>query len=66
MIPDEAPATAANAQRYVALAHRAMASCSASTAAAAEYRGALAALDAKRYRVAMADSRNIVDDCVSR
>jgi hypothetical protein len=43
-----------------------MASCSASKTAAAEYRGALAALDAKQYRVAMADSRNIVDDCVSR
>jgi hypothetical protein len=66
MIPDELPSTQANAQRYVALAHRAMASCSASKTAAAEYRGALAALGAKQYRVAMADSRNIVDDCVGR
>jgi hypothetical protein len=63
VIPDEAPATSANAQRYVALAHRAMASCVALKAAAAEYRGALSALSAKQYRVAMADSRNIVDDC---
>ena len=27
---------------------------------------ALAALNAKQYRVAMADSRNIVDDCTAR
>lgn len=66
MIPDEVPATAANAQRYVGLAHRAMANCVALKAAAAEYRGALSALSAKQYRVAMADSRNIVDDCASR
>jgi hypothetical protein len=66
IIPDELPATAANAQKYVALAHRAMASCSASKAADVEYRGALTALSAKQYRVAMADSRNIVDDCTAR
>jgi hypothetical protein len=66
IIPDEPPATAANAQRYVVLAHRAMASCPALKAAAAEYRGALSALGAKQYRVAMADSRNIVDDCTGR
>jgi hypothetical protein len=63
VIPDEVPATPANAQRYVGLAHRAMASCVAPKAAAAEYRGALSALSAKQYRVAMATSRNIVDDC---
>jgi hypothetical protein len=63
IIPDELPATPANAQRYVALAHNAMANCIALKAAAAEYRGALSALSAKQYRVAMADSRNIVDDC---
>jgi hypothetical protein len=63
IIPDEPPVTAANAQRYVALAHRAMASCVALKAAAGEYRGALSALSAKQYSVAMADSRNIVDDC---
>jgi hypothetical protein len=63
IIPDELPATSANAQRYVALAHRAMASCVALKAATAEYRGALFALSAKQYRVAMVDSRNIVDDC---
>jgi hypothetical protein len=63
MIPDEVPATAANAQRYVDLAHRAMASCVAVKSAATEYRGALSALNAKQYRVAMAASRNIVDDC---
>lgn len=63
IIPDELPATQANAQRYVASAHRAMANCGAPTAAAAQYRGALSALRAKRYRVAMAASRNIVDDC---
>jgi hypothetical protein len=66
IIPDELPATPANAQRYVALAHSAMASCTALKAAAAEYRGALSALSAKQYRVAMADSRNIVDDCTAR
>jgi hypothetical protein len=65
IIPDELPATSANAQRYVALAHRAMASCPALKAATAEYRGALSALSAKQYRVAMADSRNIVDDCTA-
>jgi hypothetical protein len=63
VIPDELPATAANAQRYVDLAHRAMTNCVAAATAATEYRGALSALSAKRYRVAMADSRNIVDDC---
>jgi hypothetical protein len=63
IIPDELPATADNAQRYVDLAHRAMANCVAQQAAAAEYRGALSALSAKQYRAAMADSRNIVDDC---
>jgi hypothetical protein len=63
IIPDELPATPANAQRYVALAQRALANCPALTTAAAEYRGALTALNAKAYRVAMADSRNIVDDC---
>jgi hypothetical protein len=63
VIPDELPATAANAQRYVDLAHRAMASCAAPKSAATEYSGALSALDAKQYRVAMATSRNIVDDC---
>jgi hypothetical protein len=66
MIPDEVPATAANAQKYVVLAHRAMAGCVAPKAAEAEYRGALAALGAKQYRIAMADSRNIVDDCAGR
>jgi hypothetical protein len=65
IIADELPATSANAQRYVALAHRAMASCPALKAATAEYRGALSALSAKQYRVAMADSRNIVDDCTA-
>jgi hypothetical protein len=64
--PDELPATPDNAQRYVALAHRAMANCPALKAAAEEYRGALSALSAKEYRVAMADSRNIVDDCAAR
>ena len=63
IIPDELPATAANARRYVDLAHRAMASCAAPTSAATEYRSALSALDNKRYRIAMAASRNIVDDC---
>jgi hypothetical protein len=66
IIPDELPATPANAQRYVALAHRAMASCLAPNVAAAEYRAARSALSAKDYRVAMADSRNIVDDCTLR
>ena len=66
IIPDELPATPVNAQRYVALAHRAMASCLAPNAAAAEYRAARSALSAKDYRVAMADSRNIVDDCTIR
>ena len=66
IITDELPATPANAQRYVVLAHRAMASCAALKTAAAEYRGALSALSAKQYRVAMADSRNIVDDCTAR
>jgi|GEM_PF-3392880 len=66
VIPDELPATPANAQRYVDLAHRAMANCPALKAAADEYRGALTALNAKEYRVAMADSRNIVDDCSAR
>jgi hypothetical protein len=66
IIPDELPATAANAERYVAQAHRAMASCVAPETAAAEYRGALSALNAKQYSVAMADSRNIVDDCTAR
>jgi hypothetical protein len=40
-----------------------MASCADMPAAAAQYHGALTALGAKRYRVAMAASRNIVDDC---
>ena len=66
IIPDELPATAANAQRYIVLAHRAMASCPALKTAAAEYHGALSALSAKRYSVAMADSRNVVDDCTVR
>jgi hypothetical protein len=66
IIPEELPATPANAQRYVDLAHRAMANCPALKAAADEYRGALTALNAKEYRVAMADSRNIVDDCSAR
>jgi hypothetical protein len=66
IIPEEAPATADNAQRYVVLAHRAMASCAALKTADTEYRGALSALSAKQYRVAMADSRNIVDDCTGR
>jgi len=66
VIPDETPATAANAQRYVTLAHRAMASCVAPKTAAAEYREALSALDAKQYRIAMAASKNIVDDCAGR
>jgi len=66
VIPEELPATPDNAQRYVAQAHRAMASCVAPAAAAADYRGALSALSAKQYRVAMADSRNIVDDCTAR
>jgi hypothetical protein len=60
---DELPATEVNAQKYVDLAHRAMANCAAPKSAAAEYRGALSALSAKQYRVAMAASRNIVDDC---
>jgi hypothetical protein len=64
IIPDALPATPANAQRYVTLAHRAMSSCTAPRAAA-DYRGALSALNAKAYRVAMADARNIVDDCTS-
>jgi hypothetical protein len=63
IIPDELPGTAANAQKYVDLAHRAMGSCAAPKIAATEYRGALSALNAKQYRVAMAASRNIVDDC---
>ena len=63
VIPDEVPATPANAQRYVELAHRAMANCVAEKAAATEYQGALSALNAKHYRAAMAASRNIVDDC---
>ncbi len=63
IIPDELPATAANAQKYVTLAHRAMANCAALKAATVEYRGALTALGAKQYRAAMAASRNIVDDC---
>jgi hypothetical protein len=65
IIPDELPATPANAQRYVALAHRAMASCPLPIAAA-DFRGAVSALKAKQYRAAMADSRNTVDDCASR
>jgi hypothetical protein len=65
IIPDEVPATPANAQRYVALAHRAMASCPTLKSVATEYRSALTALSAKQYRVAMADSRNIVDDCTA-
>lgn len=65
ILPDEA-ATPADARRYVALAHRAMANCVAVKAAAAEYRGAVSALSAKQYRVAVADSRNIVDDCTGR
>ena len=63
---DELPATPANAQKYVTLAHRAMATCGNVPAATAEYRGALAALHAKQYRNAMATSRNIVDDCATR
>jgi hypothetical protein len=63
IIPDELPATAANAQKYLDSAHRAMANCVAPRDAAAEYRGAVSALTAKRYRAAMAASRNIVDDC---
>jgi hypothetical protein len=66
VIPDELPPTAANAERYVAQAHRAMASCLAPETAATDYRGAVSALNAKEYRVAMADSRNIVDDCTVR
>jgi hypothetical protein len=65
IIPDELPATPANAQRYVDLAHHAMANCLAQKAAE-DYRGALSALKAKEYRAAMADSRNIVDDCSAR
>ena len=59
----ELPATSANAQRYVTLAHRAMAGCPTLPVAAADYRDALGALNGKRYRVAMADARNIVDEC---
>ena len=66
IIPDEVPATQANAQKYVDLAHKAMSNCRNPDAAATEYRGALAALSAKQYRVAMASSRNIVDDCAAR
>lgn len=66
LIPDELPATAANAQKYVVLAHRAMAGCAAPKTADLDYRAALAALNAKQYRIAMADSRNIVDDCAAR
>jgi hypothetical protein len=65
VIPDEPAATAANAERYVTLAHSAMASCAAPKTAAAEYRGAVSALGAKQYRVAMAASRNVVDDCAA-
>jgi hypothetical protein len=65
VIAGELPPSPANAQRYVALAHRAMATCVAPKSAAAEYREALAALSAKDYRVAMAASRNIVDDCAT-
>lgn len=71
MIPDELSANQTNAERYVMLAHRAMGrSCgpvngSAPSAVVAEYRGAIAALGAKQYRMAMADSRNIVDDCAA-
>jgi hypothetical protein len=66
VIGDELPATPANAERYVALAGRAMARCAGSDAAAADYRGAVSALRTKQYRVAMAASRNAVDDCVVR
>jgi hypothetical protein len=66
VIPDELPATASNAQSYVALARRAMERCLDVKAADAEYRGARSALDAKQYRIAMADARNIVDDCSVR
>ena len=64
IIPDEVPATADNAQRYVDLAHRAMANCAALATATAEYRGGSRRTGrGKQYRVAMAASRNIVDDC---
>lgn len=66
IIPDEVPATQANAEKYVDLAHRAMANCRNPDAAATEYLGAVSALSAKQYRVAMASSRNIVDDCAAR
>ena len=66
IIPYELPATSANASKYVVFAHRAMASCRAPQAAAEEYRGAVAALSAKNYRVAMADSRDVVDDCTGQ
>jgi len=70
IIAGQPSANQSNAERYVALAQRAMAGCGAVKAAvpaavAAEYRGAVAALSAKRYRVAMAASRNIVDDCAA-
>jgi hypothetical protein len=63
VIPDELPATPANAAKYVGLAHRALATCAAAKTAAKEYAGAVSALSAKHYRHAMAASRNIVDDC---
>lgn len=66
MIPAEAPATAANAQTYVAQARRAMTNCANPTAAADDYRHAQSALSAKQYRVAMAASRNVADDCARR
>jgi hypothetical protein len=62
LLADELPATQANAEKYVALAHRAMAGCDLKSAAA-DYRGAVAALGKKRYRAAMAAARNTVDDC---
>jgi hypothetical protein len=62
-IGDELPATAANAQRYVALAHRAMRTCLDRDAAASRYGAAVSALHVQRYRVAMASSRDVVDDC---
>ena len=66
IIPDEVPATAANASKYLASAHRAMANCPASKTVAAEYREAVSALSAKNYRAAMAQSRNAVDDCAGQ
>ena len=63
IVPDEVPATLANAKKYVALAHRALSNCATSQVATEDYQRALSALNAKQFRAAMAASRNLVDDC---